>query len=164
MVTVGSQAPMFDGRSVVEGNVVDLTWSQIHQNKTLVLLFDSVLTSSGVLDEVASLDDCLREFSHLNANVFLVCRDPLFEIVTSSIAIPVIVDSDNRLAALYDLLFEDGRTLWGQCIIDGYGIVRKSSECDAPAGLTLGDLIRYVKAIGRSDSGGTTRAAANHNN
>ena len=38
MVRVGLAAPQFDGNAVVDGHLVQLSWQQMHEDKTLVLL------------------------------------------------------------------------------------------------------------------------------
>ena len=41
MVTVGFAAPKFDCRAVVHGTIRRLRWRQVHEDKTLLLLFDA---------------------------------------------------------------------------------------------------------------------------
>jgi alkyl hydroperoxide reductase subunit AhpC len=142
MVQVGSNAPPFDCSAVVEGTLIDLTWKQIHEEKVLVLLFDSVVAGSELLHGLTVLQNGTTKLERLGIKIFVVGRDPMFETLTSDIALPIIVDTDSRIALLYDMLTADGRIVWGQCITDPRGIVRYLSGCDVPETLNVDELFR----------------------
>lgn len=147
MVRPGSSAPAFDGCAIMDGTSVDLTWRQIHQEQVLVLVFDSVMEPSDLLDDLsqAHVDTTAAETSDIR--MFLVGRDPLFELQTSDLTLPVLVDTDGDIASRYDMLTGDGRPLWGQCIADANGIVRYLSGCDRPGSMSATELLRYSTAI-----------------
>lgn len=147
MIRPGSLAPAFDGRAIVDGMSVDLTWRKIHQEQVLVLVFDSVMEPSDLLNDLslAHIDTTAAETSDIH--VYVVGRDPLFELQTSDLTLPVIVDTDGDIASLYNMLTGDGRPLWGQCIADPDGIVRYLSGCDRPESMSATELLRYSNAI-----------------
>ena len=74
MVVVGQAAPQFDGSGVVDGHLVQLSWQQVHEDKTLILLFDpfegswSDVRAGALLAEQAGLDGVWL-YDHLAGSV-----------------------------------------------------------------------------------------------
>ena len=60
MVQVGVAAPKFDCRAVVGGVLRRLRWQQLHENKTLLLLFESHLSTAEEVAELPALDRVSR--------------------------------------------------------------------------------------------------------
>lgn len=158
MVSVGQSAPTFGCSAVVDGSVVELTWKQVHENQVLVLLFDSIESGSDTLDDLVTCGDDADQLERLQANFVVVCGDHVYEVLAwldrssrdsgpGRFAFPIIVDSDDHIASMYDMLFTDGRKHWGHCIIDPSGIVRQLSRSAVPVGSSIGELIRCVKAV-----------------
>ena len=163
MLTPGNPAPSFDCSAVVDKEVVELNWNQVHDSRTLVLQFDSIENLTTLPDGVTALCNSVGDFQRLQANVAVVCRDHIFEILEwanrstdeggpSEIAFPIIVDSDDRIASMYDMLNADGCSLWGHIIIDPLGRVRHIAMSFFHVGLNIDELIRCVTAINNEQS------------
>ena len=119
MLTLGNPAPSFDCSAVVDHEVVELNWNQVHKRRTLVLQFDSIENYTALPDDLVAMSNSVGDFKRLQANVASVCRDHVYEILSwanrsadeggpGEIAFPIIVDSDDRIASMYDMLNEDG--------------------------------------------------------
>lgn len=163
MLTLGTSAPSFDCRALIDHEVVDLNWNQVHDGRTLVLQFDSIEDFTTLPDDLTALSNSAVDFERLNANVAVVCRDHVFEILDwanrsideggpGEIAFPVIVDSDDRIASMYDMLNADGCSLSGQIIIDAAGRVRHVAMSFLHVGPNVDELIRCVTAINNQQS------------
>src|SRR4051794_27833721 len=119
MLTLGNPAPSFDCSAVVDHEVVKLNWNQVHERRTLVLQFDSIENYADLSDDLVALSNSVGDFERLKANVVVVCRNHVFEILEwanrsseeggpGEFAFPIIVDTDDRIASLYDMLNTDG--------------------------------------------------------
>jgi|GEM_PF-3221378 alkyl hydroperoxide reductase subunit AhpC len=163
MVTVGKKAPAFDCSAVVDDEVVELNWNQVHERRTLVLQFDSIENYADLPDDLVALSNSIGDFERLQANVAVVCRDHVFEILEwanrsageggpGEIAFPIIVDSDDRIASMYDMLNVDGCSHWGHIIIDPVGRVRQIAMSVFHIGPNIDELIRCVTTISNEQS------------
>ena len=163
MVTVGKKSPAFDCSAVVDHEVVELNWNQVHERQTLVLQFDSIENYTALPDGLVALSNSVVDFKRLQANVAVVCRDQVFEILEwanrfadeggpGEIVFPIIVDSDDRIASMYDMLDADGCSLWGHIIIDPVGRVRQVARSFFHIGLNIDELIRCVTSINNEQS------------
>ncbi len=123
-LALGSPALSFDCSAVVDHEVVELNWNQVYERRTLVLQFDSIENYTALPDDPVALSNSVGDSERLQANVAGVCRDRVFEILEwanrsadeggpGEIAFPIIVDSDDRIASMYDMLNADGCSLWG---------------------------------------------------
>ncbi len=160
MLSVGTFAPTFDGSAVVAQEIVEQDWDEIHEKNVLILLFDSLEDDAGMLDDLAALTAAAAAFERLESKVAVVCRDDAYETLarldrvsdedpSAATAIPILIDSDQRIASLYDMVFSDGRVLWGHCIIDSIGIVRQFTQSSIRTKVNVNELIRCVEAIVR---------------
>ena len=164
MVTVGKRAPAFDCSAVVDYEVVELNWDQVHKRRALALQFDSLENYSALPDDLVALSNSVGDFERLQANVAVVCRDHVFEILEwtnrsvdeggpGKIARfrdsewAIIVDSDDRSASMYDMLKADGCSHWGHIIIDPVGRVRQITMSFFQIGPNIDELIRCVASI-----------------
>ena len=122
MLTPRNPAPRFDCSAVVDHEVVQLKWNKLHEKRTLVLQFDSIENYTALPDGLVAMSNSVGDFNRLQANVAVVCRDHVFEILEwanrssdeggpGEIAFPIIVDSDARLTSIYELLDADGCSL-----------------------------------------------------
>ena len=163
MVTVGKKAPAFDCSAVVDDEVVELNWNQVHERRTLVLQFDSIENYADLPDDLVALSNSIGDFERLQANVAVVCRDHVFEILEwanrsageggpGEIAFPIIVDSDDRIASMYDMLNADGCSLWGHIVIDPIGRIRQIATSFVHTGLNIDELLRSVADISKAQS------------
>ncbi len=157
MVRVGLSAPRFDCQTVVKGNLVQCRWHQVHENKRLVLLFDSLARATHSREHLIALSNAVEQLRGLPAKLAVVCRDRVKEVLTwanrpsreggpGNLAFPLIVDSDDRVAWLYDLLQADGKMLWGQFLIDSHGIVRQMAVSCFPFDASVEALVQSVEA------------------
>ena len=156
MVRVGLPAPTFACTAVIDGRALPLTWGGVHENKTLLLLFE-VLDGSGPSPPyLAALAVALRTLDR-PAKLAVVCRHPLAEVLTWALrrraqggpgtrACPLIVDAEDRLAELYDLRPANGLSLRGHFLIDAEGIVRQMTLSRLSLAASVDDLVRGIQA------------------
>jgi len=146
MANVGSAAPPFDCTAVVAGRLVRLGWRQVHDNTPLVLLFDSIGGPARSPDHVVAVFGAVAG----SARVAAVCRDDPDELLARSggvpAAVPLIVDPDGRIAALYGLRPAGTGPLRGHVLIDAAGTVRQAAASDFPAAPDIGELLRAIAA------------------
>ena len=81
MLTLGNTAPRFDCSAVVDHEVVQLKWNKLHEKRTLVLQFDSIENYTALPDGLVAMSNSVGDFKRLQANVAVVCRDHVFEIL-----------------------------------------------------------------------------------
>jgi alkyl hydroperoxide reductase subunit AhpC len=157
MVRVGLAAPSFDCQAVIDGRLVPVSWRQVHENKRLVLLFDSIDSSAHAPDHLLALSSAVPRLRRLHAKLAVVCRDPLYEVLAwanrprgaggpGGPVFPLIVDSDDRVAWLYDLMPADGALLWGRFLIDRDGTLREMAVSSVPLDADVEELVRSVRA------------------
>ena len=105
-----------------------------------------------------ALNRSVGDFERHQAKVVVVCRDHVFEILEwanrcadeggrGEIAFPIIVDSDDRIAPMYDMLDADGCSLWGHVIIDPVGRIRKIAMSSFHVSPNVDELMRCVASI-----------------
>ena len=108
----GKPAPSFDCSAVVDNEVAELKWNQVHERRTLVLQFDSIENDTAFPADLVALNNSVEDLARLQASVAIVCRDHIFEILgwinrsadeggPGEIAFPIIVDSDEQIASIY---------------------------------------------------------------
>ena len=157
MIRVGLAAPRFDCQAVVQGRLVHFDWRQVHENKRLILLFDSIEHVTGSPDYLLTLSNAVEELARLRTRLAVVCRDPLYEVLSwanlpryeggpGSLAFPLIVDADDEIACLYDLTPAAGMLLWGRFLIDHQGVIRQTAVSCFPVEATVEDLVRSAQA------------------
>ena len=158
MLKPGNPAPSFDCSAVVDHEVVELNWSQVHEGRTLVLQFDSIENYTAAPDDLVALNHSVSDFKRHQAKVAIVCRDHVFEILdraircadeegSGEIEFPIIVDSDARIASMYDMLTTDGCSLRGHVIIDPVGRIRKIAMSSFHVSPNVDELMRCVASI-----------------
>lgn len=158
MLKPGNPAPSFDCSAVVDHEVVELNWSQVHEGRTLVLQFDSIENYTAAPDDLVALNHSVGDFERHQAKVAVVCGDHIFEILdraircadeegSGEIEFPIIVDSDARIASMYDMLTADGCSLWGHVIIDPVGRIRKIAMSSFHVSPNVDELMRCVASI-----------------
>ena len=154
MVAVGTLAPSFGCSAWIGGRVRRLNWSGLHDGKSLLLLF--VAQAARVSWELRELNRAAHRLGALGAKAAVVCHGPVRLIerwaeVTLArgepLALTVIVDPEDYLAALYDLVSEDGAVRWGQFIIDAAGLVRQVEICRCRIAANADELVRFASGI-----------------
>ena len=163
MLSLGNLAPRLDCGAVVDHDVVQLKWNKSHEKRTLVLQFDSIENYTALPDGLVAMSHSVGDFKRLQANVAVVCRDHVFEILEwanrsadeggpGEIGFPIIVDSDERIASMYDMLDADGCSLSGHIIIDPVGRVRQIAKSSLHIDPDVDELIRCVTSINNVQS------------
>ena len=163
MLKPGNPAPSFDCSAVVDHEVVELNWNEVHERRTLVLHFDSIENYTASPDDLVALNNSVGDFERHQAKVAVVCRDHVFEILdwaircadeggSGEIEFPIIVDSDSRIASMYDMLAADGCSLWGHVIIDPVGRIRKIAMSSFRVSPNVDELMRCVSSISHGQS------------
>lgn len=154
MVAVGTFAPSFGCSAWIGGRVRRLNWSGLHDGKTLLLLF--VSQAARERDELSELNQAACRLGVLGAKAAVVCRGPVQMIERwaadtlargEPLALTVIVDPEDHLAAQYNLVSEDGAARWGQFIIDAAGLVRQVEICRCRIAANADELVRFVRGI-----------------
>jgi peroxiredoxin (alkyl hydroperoxide reductase subunit C) len=159
MIQVGSPAPQFDGSAVIERRQVRLRWEQIHENRTLILMFDAFDGTAWSLDQLVAVGNTLTRPDRPRANVALICHNDLFDILAwagrrtseggpGAVTFPLIADPDGHIAALYGLCGVDRGPLRGHCLIDSSGTVRELAVSDFSLAPGVEELIRSIQATG----------------
>jgi hypothetical protein len=154
MLGVGFAAPHFDCTAVVGAHLVRLRWERVHDNRPLVLLFGAL----GPAGAPGPLGALVTAAGLPRANVAVVCRNAPDDVLawasgpasardTSAPAVPLIIDPDGRIAALYGLAAAH-RPAWGHLVIDPSGIIREMGVSDFPYWPGVEELLRSVPASG----------------
>jgi hypothetical protein len=157
MIALGSIAPRFGCSAWSDGRVRRLSWSALHTG-TLLLLFDA--QAARYRRAMRVLNQAARRLSGA-ARLAVVCHGPLHAIErwaratqarNEPLALTVILDPEDYLAALYDLVSADGTVRWGQYIIDGAAVVRQAQICRCHVPPDADELVRYARAISASSA------------
>lgn len=164
MIRVGSPAPPFDGTAVVDGRLVSMRWQQMHEDKTLVLLFDPVHGTEHSPDYLMAVSNAVARRVRPNARVAVIWRHdahaalawanrPAAEGGPGVLAFPLIVDPAGHIAAKYGLSPPALAPIWSQIFIDPAGVIRQVVVTGVPVYPSIDDLLRTIQAIG-SEAGG----------
>ena len=154
MVPVGTLAPPFGCSAWIRGRVRRLSWSELRDGNTLLLIFDA--EAARVYEELYELNQTARRLRALGAKAAVVCRGPLDMIEGwaadtlargEPLALTVIVDPEDHLAAQYNLVSADNAARWGQFIIDAAGLVRLVETCRCRIDANADELVRFVRGI-----------------
>lgn len=159
MIRVGSPAPQFDATAVVDGRLVSLRWQQVHEDKTLVLLFDPVHGEEHSPDYLMAVSNAVARRTRPHARVAVVwhhdahavlawANRPAAEGGPGILAFPLIVDPVGHIAARYGLSPAARLPIWGQVFIDPAGVIRQVAVTGVPVYAGIDDLLRTIEAIG----------------
>ncbi len=134
-----------------------LSWPALHTG-TLLLLFDAQAARRRRALRV--LNQAARRLSSA-ARLAVVCHGPLHAVERwarttqarhEPLALTVILDPEDHLAALYDLVSADGTVRWGQFLIDGAAVVRQAQVCRCHVPPDADELVRCARAISASSA------------
>ena len=157
MIALGSVAPHFGCSAWSDGRVRRLSWPALHTG-TLLLLFDAQAARRRRAMRV--LNQAARRLSG-EAQLAVVCHGPLHVVERwaramqardEPLALTVILDPEDHLAALYDLVSADGTLCWGQFLIDGAAVVRQAQVCRCRVPPDADELVRCALAIPASSA------------
>lgn len=157
MLAIQDFAPAFDCRAVVQGEIVPLSWSELHREEPLVLLFDSV---EEACDDLIAVQRNAGALNRLKTRVAVVCREDAFDVLhwndqlatscgTADLVFSCIVDAHNDIAWLYDMTDADGMPLWGSVLVDRAGRIRQMVSASVRVGIDVQELLRCVQSLDR---------------
>ena len=159
MPLVTSPAPTFDCQAVVNGEIKNLTWKELHEGKWLVLFFYPLDFTFVCPTEIIAFSDAADRFNELGAKVAAVSVDSAFSHLAwvsmprgkgglGKVTFPIIADLNKNIAKAYDVLLEDaGVALRGLFLIDPSGTVRHATINDLPVGRSVDEAIRVIEAF-----------------
>ncbi len=158
MPLVTSPAPTFDCTAVSGGDIVQLTWDQLHEGKWLVLFFYPLDFTFVCPTEIIAFSDAADRFAALGAKVAAVSVDSQFAHLAwvntprekgglGRVTFPLIADLDKHIARSYDVLLDAGISLRGLFLIDPEGVVRHATINDLAVGRSVDEVIRVVEAF-----------------
>lgn len=159
MPLVTSPAPTFDCKAVVNGEIVDLTWKQLHEGKWLVLFFYPLDFTFVCPTEIIAFSDAADRFAALNAKVAAVSVDSQYTHLAwvnmpreagglGKVTFPIVADLSKNIARSYDVLLEEaGISLRGLFLIDPKGVIRHATINDLPVGRNVDEAIRVIEAF-----------------
>ena len=166
MPLVGSPAPKFNAKAVVNKEIVDMTWEKLHEGKWLVLFFYPLDFTFVCPTELVAFSDKNEEFTKLNAKLAAVSVDSHYTHLAwvntprnkggiADLKYPLIADLNKSIARSYDVLLENaGIALRGLFIIDPKGIVRSAVINDLPVGRNVDEALRTIQAFQHNEKHG----------
>jgi alkyl hydroperoxide reductase subunit AhpC len=158
MPLVTSPAPTFDAKAVVGKDIVDLSWSQIHEGKWLVLFFYPLDFTFVCPTEIIAFSDAKAKFYEIGAKVAAVSVDSHYTHLAwvntarkdgglGPVTFPMISDLNKDIARSYDVLIDGGVALRGLFVIDPKGIIRHATVNDLPVGRNVDEVLRVIQAF-----------------
>src|SRR5207249_1050459 len=108
MIRVGSAAPHFDGVAVVDGHLVRLSWEQLHEDRTLVLLFVPADGPARLPEYPIAVGNAVARLDRPHVRLAVVWRNDPDETLAwadrprsaggpGALAFPLIADPDGRI-------------------------------------------------------------------
>lgn len=164
-VKVQEQAPQFDGKAIVDGQIKNISLANF-AGKYLVLFFYPLDFTFVCPTELVSFSDNIEAFKNINVNVVGCSCDSHFSHLAfintprkhgglGGLSYPLLSDYNKEIAKAYDVLIEpDGIPLRGLFIIDPKGIIRQITINDLPVGRSVDEVIRLVQAFQFVDKNG----------
>jgi peroxiredoxin (alkyl hydroperoxide reductase subunit C) len=165
MPQVTSAAPAFDATVVVDGQIKQLTWQDIHEGKWLVLFFYPLDFTFVCPTEIIAFSDAHDRFEKLGAKVAAISVDSHYThlawVNTSradgglgKVHFPLVSDLTKSIARAYDVLLDAGVALRGLFIIDPAGTIRQATVNDLPVGRNVDEVLRLIEAFQYTDKHG----------
>jgi len=156
---VGKEAPDFNAKAVVVGDVVEnFTLSQFRGDKYVVLFFYPLDFTFVCPTELHEFQSKLEEFKGLNTEVIACSTDSWFSHAAwlntekkvggiAGVEYPIVSDFTKTISESYGVLLEGGMALRGTFIIDKNGVVQSQVVNNLPLGRNIDDTVRVVKAL-----------------
>lgn len=166
MPLVGSPAPKFNAKAVLNKEIVDMTWEKLHEGKWLVLFFYPLDFTFVCPTELVAFSDKNEEFTKLNAKLAAVSVDSHYTHLAwvntprnkggiADLKYPLIADLNKSIARSYDVLLENaGIALRGLFIIDPKGVIRSAVINDLPVGRNVDEALRTIQAFQHNEKHG----------
>jgi alkyl hydroperoxide reductase subunit AhpC len=158
MPLVTSPAPKFECTAVVNGQIKQVTWQELHEGKWLVLFFYPLDFTFVCPTEIIAFSEAHEKFAKLGAKVAAISVDSQYThlawVNTSrangglgKVSFPLIADLDKNIARSYDVLLDGGVALRGLFLIDPKGVVRQATINDLPVGRNVDEVLRLIEAF-----------------
>ncbi len=159
MPLVTSPAPTFDCKAVVNGEIKEMKWKDIHQDKWLVLFFYPLDFTFVCPTEIVAFSDATDRFAEKNTTIAAISVDSPFTHLAwtnmprsqgglGKVNFPIVADLNKNIARSYDVLLEAaGIALRGLFIIDPKGVVRHATINDLPVGRNVDEALRVIEAF-----------------
>jgi len=158
MSLIGSNAPRYECKAVVDGRLAQLSWEQLQEGKWLVLMFYPLDFTFVCPTEIIAYSEAADRFAALDAKVAAVSVDSVYTHLAwvntprnegglGEISIPLLSDLDRSIAKAYDVLLDEGVALRALFLIDPNGVVRHATINDLPVGRNVDETLRVVEAF-----------------
>ncbi len=158
MPLVTSPAPQFDATAVVDGQIKELTWKELHDGKWLVLFFYPLDFTFVCPTEIIAFSDAHDRFAKIGAKLAAVSVDSQYTHLAwtnterakgglGKVNFPLIADLGKKIAQAYDVLLPEGIALRGLFIIDPAGTIRQATVNDLPVGRNVDEVLRLIEAF-----------------
>ena len=164
IATIGSQAPSFSGKAVVNKEFETLTLDD-YKGRWVVLFFYPLDFTFVCPTEIVEFNDKSDKFAEINCDVIGASIDSHFShlawIETPRVSgglgdmkIPLLSDLNKNISKDYGCLLNDGFTVRATYIIDNNGIIRDIELVDRPIGRNIDETLRKVQALQFTDKYG----------
>lgn len=158
MLNVTAAAPRFGCKAVLNGDIIDLSWYDLHESKWLVLFFYPLDFTFVCPTEIVAFSDARDRFAALDAKVAAVSVDSAYAHLAWSrtprekggiggIEIPLIADLSKAVAKEYEVLLDSGVASRALFIIDPKGIIRHATINDMGVGRNVDETLRVLEAL-----------------
>lgn len=155
---VGSEAPGFTAKAVVEQDFVDVSLSQYRGKKYVVLFFYPLDFTFVCPTEIIAFSDRVAEFKALGTEILGVSVDSEYAHLAwiqtprddgglGELEYPLVSDLKKEIASSYGVLSPDGVSYRGLFIIDKEGIVQHSTVNNMAFGRNVDEVLRVLQAI-----------------
>jgi len=164
-VRVQEQAPTFEGKAIVDGQIKNICLEDF-AGKYLVLFFYPLDFTFVCPTELVSFSDNIDKFKEIGVNIVGCSCDSHFSHLAfintprkhgglGKLSYPLLSDYNKEIAKAYDVLIEpDGIPLRGLFIIDPKGTIRQITINDLPVGRSVDEVIRLLQAFKFVDENG----------
>lgn len=155
---VGSSAPDFIAKTVVDGNIADFSLKDL-KGKYIILLFYPLDFTFVCPTELHAFQERAKEFEQRNAQVIACSVDSAYSHLAwlntpreiggiEGVQYPLISDLDKSIARRFHVLNEeDGIAFRGLFLIDREGIIRHQVVNDLPLGRNVEEALRMLDAL-----------------
>jgi len=155
---IGSEAPDFTVKAVIDQDFQDLTLSSYRGEKYVVLFFYPLDFTFVCPTEIIAFSDRINEFREIGTEVLGCSVDSEYSHLAwiqmprddgglGDIDYPLLSDLKKDLATSYGVLSPDGAAYRGLFIIDKAGVVQHSTINNMAFGRSVDEVLRVLKAI-----------------
>jgi peroxiredoxin (alkyl hydroperoxide reductase subunit C) len=157
-IKVGMKAPDFKTKSVYDQEFIDISLSDYHNKKYVILFFYPLDFTFVCPTELIAFSDRIDEFNKLDCSILGVSIDSEFchlawtqmekkDGGVGDLKYPLISDLNKNISKAYDVLTEEGISLRAMFIIDKNGIIQHSTVNNLAFGRNVDEAIRILQSI-----------------